>query len=352
MTKALALAALVALTGPAQAQAPVERPPQFVLMAFDNCTELERWQEWSDFAAWMNRDHDRVHFTFFISGVNFIADANRAVYEGPRQRRGYSSINFGGTPDEVRLRVGFINTLHADGHEIASHAVGHFNGSGWSAAEWGQEFRAFNEVAGKVGPNNGFGDGVKLSLPIAGIVGFRAPYLAKSAGLFAALRDKGFRYDTSGVGRADAWPQKVDGVWRFDLASLRISGTGRGTLSMDYNFLVAQSGGFPSRDPARRAQFREQMVQTYLDYFRANYTGNRAPLHIGHHFSDYQHGAYREALQTFARTVCGLPEVRCATYSQLADFMDRQTPEAMAAYRNGNFPRASEPKIDVAELAR
>ena len=73
---------------------------------------------------------------------------------------------------------------------------------------------------------------------------------------------------------------------------------------------------------ARRALFREQMVQTYIDYFKTNYAGNRAPLHIGHHFSDYQHGAYREALQIFARTVCGLPEVRCTTYAQLADFMD------------------------------
>ena len=252
----------------------------------------------------------------------------------------------------MRRRVDYINALQASGHEIASHAVGHFNGSGWSAAEWGQEFRAFNDIATKVGPNNGFGDAIKLSFPVSNIVGFRAPYLAKSTGLFTALRSAGFRYDTSGVGNANAWPQKIDGLWRFDLANLRISGTGKGTISMDYNFLVAQSGGFPSPDPARRAQFREQMVQTYIGYFRANYAGNRAPLHIGHHFSDYQHGAYREALQTFARMVCGLPEVRCITYAALADFMDAQHPDTLAAYRKGDFPRASQPKIDVAELKR
>ena len=97
----------------AQAQTAVERPPQFVLMAFDNCTELERWQEWSDFAAGMNRDRDRVHFTFFVSGVNFIANAHRGVYEGPRQRRGAASINFGGTPEDVRRRVDYINALQA-----------------------------------------------------------------------------------------------------------------------------------------------------------------------------------------------------------------------------------------------
>jgi hypothetical protein len=352
MTKIVLLSALLLVSATAaRAHPPTERPPQFVLLAFDNCTELERWQEWSDFAAELNQDRPRVHFTFFVSGVNFIANAHRGLYEGPRQRRGYSPINFGGPPADVRRRVELINAMQASGHEIASHAVGHFNGAGWSAAEWSQEFRSFNEIAGKVGPNNGL-DGVKLKFPVTSIVGFRAPYLAKGAGLFAALRDQGFRYDTSGVGNAGAWPQKIDGLWRFDLANLRIAGTGKGTISMDYNFLVAQSGGFPSKEPSRRVQFRDQMVQTYVDYFRANYAGNRAPLHIGHHFSDYQDGAYREALQTFARMVCGLPEVRCATYSQLADFMDAQHPDTLAAYRKGDFPRAPQPPIRLAETAR
>ena len=68
------------------------------------------------------------------------------------------------------------------------------------------------------------------------------------------------------------------------------------------------------------------MLQTYLDYFKSNYAGGRAPLHIGHHFTDYQNGAYREALKVFARAVCGLPRVRCVTYGKLADFMDALTP--------------------------
>ena len=353
MTKIVLLSALLLASATAvHAQPATERPPQFVLLAFDNCTELERWREWSDFAAELNEDRPRVHFTFFVSGVNFIANAHRSLYEGPRQRRGYSSINFGGTAEEVRQRVGYINALQDSGHELASHAVGHFDGRNWSASEWAREFQSFNEVATKIGSNNGFGDAVALKFPVAKVVGFRAPYLAKSAGLFTTLRDQGFRYDTSGVGQAEAWPQKVDGVWRFDLANLRISGTRKGTLSMDYNFLVAQSGGFPSKDPSRRTEFRDQMVQTYVEYFKTNYSGNRAPIHIGHHFSDYQNGAYREALQTFARMVCGLPEVRCATYSQLADFMDAQHSEALAAYRKGEFPRAPQPAIRLADVKR
>ena len=94
-----------------------------------------------------------------------------------------------------------------------------------------------------------------------------------------------------------------------------------------------------------REHYRQQMLQTYLDYFKANYTGNRAPLHIGHHFTDYQNGAYREALKTFARSICGLPEVRCVSYRMLADMLDAQTPETLAAWQKGDFPRAPMPAI-------
>jgi peptidoglycan/xylan/chitin deacetylase (PgdA/CDA1 family) len=261
----------------AAAHAGVDRPPQFVAIAFDNCTELERWQELSDFAAEMNRDGDRVHFTFFVSGINFIADADRMSYQGPRQRPGVSMINFGGTVDNVRRRVEYANELHQSGHEIASHAVGHFNGATWSAADWAKEFDAYNEVLRRIG------------FPVENVVGFRAPYLATSPGLYSVLKERGFRYDTSRTMRPEEWPKKIDGIWRFNLAELRLHGSGRGVLSMDYNFFVAQARAM--NDPARQTAHREQVLQTYLDYFRANYSGNRAPLHIGHHFFDYQGGA-------------------------------------------------------------
>jgi peptidoglycan/xylan/chitin deacetylase (PgdA/CDA1 family) len=337
--------ALVAGLSPAHAE--VDRPPQFVVMAFDNCTELERWQELSDFAADMNRDGDRVHFTFFVSGVNLLADASRHVYAGPRQRAGYSPINFGGSSDDVRKRVEYLNALNASGHEVASHAVGHFNGASWSPAEWTREFRSFNDILDKVAANNRLPEEVKLAFPSQRVVGFRAPYLAAGSGLFAALKGSGFRYDTSRISLPTAWPEKLDGLWRFNLVPLRISGSGRGTLSMDYNFFISQSRGV--NDPRRRDLYRDQMVQTYLDWFKTNYAGNRAPLHIGHHFFGYQTGAYNEALKAFARTICSLPEVRCTTYEKLADFMDALSPETLSAYRSGDFPRAERPALSVAK---
>jgi len=316
-----------------------ERPPQFVAIAFDNCTELERWKELSDFAAEMNKAGDKLHFTFFVSGTNFIADVDRNSYLSPLGR-GISRINFGGSAQDVQRRVEFAAALARQGHEIASHAVGHFDGKGWPAETWRQEFRSFADVlrdARKLDPTD--------SLPTRP-VGFRAPYLAYSPGLYATLREFGFRYDTSGTGEPDTWPKKIDGLWRFNLARLKLHRSTRATLSMDYNFFVLQSRAI--NDPRRYEFFREQILQTYLDYFRANYYGNRAPLHIGHHFFDYQGGAYKEALKSFAREVCGLAEVRCVTYSALAEFMDRQSAEAIASYQKGEFPRYEEPKSDVA----
>jgi peptidoglycan/xylan/chitin deacetylase (PgdA/CDA1 family) len=341
----LAGMAVTAAYGQGAELAQVERPPQFVMLAFDNCTELERWQDLADFAAEMNRDGTRLHFTFFVSGINFIEDRNRSVYQGPGQRRGYSRINFGGSTEDVARRVAYVNALYAQGHEIASHALGHFNGAHWSAAQWLQEFATYRDIVAN-GPLVARAAAATLDVPPDKIVGFRAPYLAAGAGLYAALRHDGFRYDTSGSSFADQWPQKRDGIWRFNLAQLRIAGLGRATLSMDYNFSVALSRN--RTDPRRAETFKEQMLATYMAYFRARYTGNRAPLNIGHHFEAYQGGVYNEALKEFARRVCGLPEVRCAAYSELADFMDRQSPAMLAAYQRGEFAHAAPPVTTAA----
>src|SRR5262245_4927838 len=171
--------ALFALVGQATvALAGVERPPQFVVMAFDNCSELERWQELSEFAADLNRDAARVHFTFFVSASNFIPDARRGSYEGPGARRGTSRINFGGSAQDVRKRIEYASALYRDGHEIASHAVGHFNGASWSASEWGKEFRAFGSILDNAVAHRDVAEPRAPEFSARQIAGFRAPYLA------------------------------------------------------------------------------------------------------------------------------------------------------------------------------
>lgn len=324
----------------------VERPPQFVAIAYDNCSELSRWRELSDFAAAMNKGGDKIHFTFFVSGVNFLGDGKRDLYQGPHQRRGYSMIGFGGTKDDIAKRVAFINAMHTSGQEIASHAAGHFDGKHWSAADWRQEFESYQALADNVAANNGLMDKNKLSFAASSIRGFRAPFLSTGPGLYSALKRAGFRYDTSGTAPPNLWPEKKDGIWRFNLAEIRLHRSRKYTLSMDYNFFIVQSLGLDTA--AKRTAHRDEMLETYLDYFKANYAGNRAPIHIGHHFFGYHGGVYNDALLVFARKVCGLAEVRCVSYSELADFMDGLSADTLRAYQKGNFPHAPAPVIDSA----
>jgi peptidoglycan/xylan/chitin deacetylase (PgdA/CDA1 family) len=341
-------AALSAFFAAAACGAPahaVDRPPQFVAIAFDNCTELERWQELSDFAGELNKNGDRIHFTFFVSGINYLADDKRNLYQAPHQRRGASNINFGGSAEEVEKRIAFINDLHARGHEIASHAVGHFDGRTWSAADWQQEFASYADLVDNAARNNGLPETVKLAFPASAVIGFRAPYLSNGSGLYQALRGSGFRYDTSNTGDPALWPEKKDGLWWFNLGELKLHRSKRSTLSMDYNFFIVQSFGLDNS--STRAQHRDEMLETYIDYFKANYSGNRAPIDIGHHFFNYHGGAYNEALKAFARAVCGLPEVRCTTYAALADFMDKLDPATLEAYRKGDFEHRAAPEIDI-----
>jgi hypothetical protein len=167
------------------------------------------------------------------------------------------------------------------------------------------------------------------------IKGFRAPELGHSPGLYKVLAEDGFRYDTSKVAQINYWPQQQNGVWNFPLGQLKTALTRKNIVLMDYNFYYTHSKARPN--PKRAKFYEEDMFKTYMNYFQKNYNGNRAPVHIGHHFSAWNGGAYWDAMFRFAEEVCGLSEVQCVTYSELADFMDMLTPEQIAAYQKGEL---------------
>jgi hypothetical protein len=182
--------------------------------------------------------------------------------------------------EQVRKRIGYVNDLYRNGHEIASHAVGHFNGAAWSAADWQKEFRAFGDIVDNVGPNNGLES--KLAFTARDVIGFRAPYLAKSAGLYGALKANGFRYDTSGVAH-DAWPERIDGIWRFTLAIVWMQGSGRGILSMDY---FRGAVACLERSAPLRARAREESCNR--SHRPGPTTPETARRCTRHHFMNYQ----------------------------------------------------------------
>ncbi len=349
---ALSLALGLSAFHPSLAQAEeFPRPPQYVLLAFDGSSSISMWQATRKVARDLTTQGKPTKFTYFISAVyyvgakykgDYIPGTTTPIYFAPKHGNS-SAIGWGGDSKDLLARSDETNLAHQEGNEIGSHAVGHWDGSTWNYKDWTSEFEQFNNIVTRFYDINKLQPSLKFPagwlFPVSSIVGFRAPQLGISSSLFQVLKDAHYRYDTSKTASSDYWPKKqiVDDTWNFPLAMLRIAGTGKRTLSMDYNFYVADSGAKP--DAANKAIYKKQMLETYLHYFEGNYNGNRAPLSIGHHFSTWNGGAYWEALQEFAAQVCGLPEVKCVTNRELADYMDSLTANQIQAYQAGKFER-------------
>jgi hypothetical protein len=315
--------------------ATVPKPPQFVMLAFDGSKNVDFWKASRSFASANN-----IRFTYFMSGVYFLLDADKNTYVEPEHGTGKSNIGFGGTSLAVmKDRLEQVRLAMAEGHEMASHANGHFDGSAYTIAQWESEFTQFtrlmsqaweryNKPAEPAGWKSYFANNV---------LGFRAPLLGvgNRTAVWKALKTHALRYDTSLVADMGHWPKKIDTIWSFPLAGLRIVGSGKRTLSMDYNFYFAQSKGVPG--PASKHQeYEDQMFKTYVAYFDHSYFGNRAPIHIGHHFSLWNGGAYWKALQRFARYAVSKPNVICGTYKELLSFIETNIGK-LPDYEAGNF---------------
>jgi hypothetical protein len=65
-------------------------------------------------------------------------------------------------------------------------------------------------------------------------------------------------------------------------------------------------------------------------------------VHIGHHFSKWNGGAYWGAMQTFAKRVCGLPEVKCVTYGELVTYMEAHKADR-DKFQRGEFTPMTRP---------
>lgn len=333
------------------AHAQVQRPPQFVLMSFDGSASYDMWQSTRQFSKELESDGIHAKFTYFISGVYYVSSVNRSTYKSPGAHMGQpgSAIGWGKDNKDLIGRIDHTNSAYLEGHEIGSHANGHWDGSKWSYEQWTSEFRQFFDLVFGIFEINKINkSAVKQSgwaFTESDVQGFRAPQLGVNGSLWKVIKDFKFKYDASRVSQSNYWPDKdsVGQHWNFPLAQLTIAGTGKKTLSMDYNFYVSQSGA--KADPANAKLYENQMYDTYINYFQSNYNRNRAPIHIGHHFSLWNQGAYWNALKRFARSVCGLPEVKCVTYSELTQFMDSQNSVQLSAYKAGQFPKIASTKV-------
>lgn len=309
-----------ASVGQAQAGAIAIKPiaePQYVIISFDGAHDIAQWERSRVLAA-----RTGARFTYFLSCVFLLSKETRGEYKAPGKRTGRSEVGFAQTKEEVAARLGEIRLAAAEGHEIASHACGHFDGKGWNKADWLKEFASFKRIMTDAYEINGIADEPADWKSFADTVqGFRAPYLSTSAALYDALETAGFRYDASGISKGPVEPRPEAGVERFALPQIPEGPAARRVIAMDYNLFVRHSGGFERPDEA--AAFQERSYEAFKAAFDAQYGGGRAPLQLGFHFVLMNDGAYWRALERFAGEVCVMADVVCTSY---ADYLRRTTP--------------------------
>ena len=297
---------------------------QLVVLAFDGSRSIEMWQQTRDFAKEMAAEGAPVHFTYFINSVYLLAYQHRMFYHPPGHATGTSPIGFASSEKDVADRLEQMNAAEHEGHEIACHLSGHYNGATWTQAEWAQEFKSFFDMIAHVATLNHLEkeplERRSLELPPEGMSGFRAPDLGVNEHLWPVLTSYPFTYDTSLTDKLGSWPSKrAHGLWEFPLTKIPFAGSATSSLlSMDYNFYFKQSNAV---DVAKQGTplwdaYYQQVLTSYRDYFAHSYQGNHAPLFIGHHFSLWNDGVYWEAMKTFAREVCGKPGVKCVSYKE------------------------------------
>ena len=314
------------------------RPPQFVVVSFDGSGGVRLWPYWRDVAL---RAH--AHFTFFVSGVYLLDEVCRNAYRPPRHSPGSSDIGFAQPEGDrsarsiVRGTLAQIAGAYREGHEIGTHFNGHFcapyggNVGEWTNTDWQQELNQFYKLFFGAAANNHLPSSVRVPFGAGEIIGDRTPCLQGDfRALYPTLVAHGFRYDASQVARLGEWPQRERGLWSTPLLEIPFVGHTFDVVSMDYNFLANQTGMAPGSIER----------ETYLSLrraFFASYFGNRAPLSIGVHFETWNHWAYDHAVSRLLLDVCRMPEVRCASFRELVDWLDAQSPRHLRRARLGRF---------------
>lgn len=285
------------------------RPPQVILISFDGAQAIEQWER----SRALSR-RTGARFTYFVSCTYLIGPEVRQRYRGPRTAAGKSNVGFAHSRDDVAGRLRQVWAARREGHEIASHGCGHFDGGKWAEAEWLAEHAAFASFMKDAWTLN------RIPFEPRGwkrfaeteIRGFRAPYLSTGKPMFKALKKAGFHYDASGVSRGPERPRAKNGLYRFALPTIPEGPRGRRIIAMDYNLYVRHSGGLEA--PSKAAEFSNRAYQAFMAAFEREHSGARRPLSLGFHFTLMNEGAYWDALEQFAGEVCTRPDVDCITY--------------------------------------
>jgi len=304
---------LLASGAGAESLQPADAAPrtQYVIISFDGAGPIEQWQRSRALAAKAG-----ARFTYFLSCVYLVAQDERRTYRAPGKGAGKSNVGFAGSAADIGARLDQIWTARGEGHEIASHACGHFDGKDWTKGAWESEFDQFTALLASAYARNGI-EGEPAGwrdFALHDVKGFRAPYLSTGKGLYQAMAAKGFAYDASGVSRGPVAATSEKGIARFALPQIPEGPNARRVIAMDYNLFVRHSGGFEKTDTD--AVFETRTYEAFKAAFEAQYRGERIPLQLGFHFTLMNGGAYWRALERFALETCVKPGVVCTSYAR------------------------------------
>ncbi|PTM92719.1 polysaccharide deacetylase family protein [Mycoplana dimorpha] len=320
------LLALSLANFPALANEPspdVSRPEQLVIVSFDGAHDNRLWEKSRALAK-----RTGARFTYFLSCTFLMTAENRKGYQAPHEKRGKSNIGFAPDNADVIARLDHIWLARGEGHDIGSHACGHFDGAKWSAEDWAQEFDFFRNTLRDAWQTAGVPEREPVEwrdFADREIAGFRAPYLSTGPDLDKALRAFGFRYNASKVSKGPALPTDVDGLTHFALPLIPEGPSAKPVIGMDYNLFVRHSRA--REDAANSATYEERTLAAFRAAFEKQYSGERIPLQLGFHFVEMNGGAYWRALDRFLTEVCAKPDVACVSHR---DAMDRLPAQAKA----------------------
>ncbi|MDH6110744.1 hypothetical protein P3T36_003113 [Kitasatospora sp. MAP12-15] len=309
-----------------------ERPPQFVVFSWDGAGELDN-QLFSRFRQ-LAKDHN-AGMTFFLSGLYLLPESKKELYHPPQHHVGASEIGYL-SDQHIHDTLVQVGAAWLDGHEIGTHFNGHFCGSNgvgkWSPEEWNSEIDQAISFVNNWKTNTGFTDLPPLPFDYhRELIGSRTPCLEGQRGLLPTATLREWKYDSSGAGGLQVWPQKIQGgaLWDMPLQSIPFPGHTFQVLSMDYNIMFNQCGDNTKGDPKKRPGWQVQARDAYLAGFDRAYHGNRAPMIIGNHFEEWNGGIYMDAVEEVLKTIADKPEVRLVSFRQLIQWLEVQDPAVL-----------------------
>jgi len=321
LRKAVSLITVFAALCSTAVQSAEQKPKQLVVVSFDGAGDNAMWARSRDIAS-----RHGAHFTYFLSCTNLIDRPSAATYKAPGRKAGRSNVGFAPTVEDVRARLDHVWKAHSEGHEIASHGCGHFDGGEWTREQWLTEMQSFDRVLKEAWRTAGIPDREPSEwqdFVAHDIIGFRAPYLSTSPALIAAEKAHGYIYDASPVASKPEWPGRNGSVYTFGLPLIPEGPKARNIVAMDYNLFVRHSMGVDN--PSRSAEFEERAYKAFRAAFDREHDGDRNPLQIGLHFPLMNDGAYWRAMERLVGEVCTLPDVGCVTYGDVITQMQRET---------------------------